>query len=289
MLDKLFTSEIGSSEIRLLELDGSLAVFESDHAYEPGDRLRWSSGDGQEPVTLEIQGSRDQIFWAQVVEGRLNRPVGPADGRCRSRSRHPLRLRVRSREMPNFAAMTRDLSADGCCLETDAPVHPGAVLTLTLDNQDDEIESTGTVVWSTLTSPYHCGVRFAEGPWRSQIARLIQARNQELAQLETTRFADYEVLELARPGQLVASTEPDNSLKLCIRDGVAEYRYRFEKLEHFEQQLCPGDTVAYIYELPGTHQQVHFRFVAPDRRVLLEIKAASCQAQSTALGREEVA
>ena len=58
------------------------------------------------------------------------------------------RFRVTSRELPNFAGMTLDVSSGGMMLQVQAPLHEGKVLNLRVETGDDNpLEFQGTVRW----------------------------------------------------------------------------------------------------------------------------------------------
>lgn len=92
-------------------------------------------------------------------------------------------VRVSSRQIPKFFALTEDISAGGLRLCTPGPLTVGSALEMSLDLDDPAISTiviSGEVRWSAMKGDgsYHSGVRF-EGMDRTQIRileRYIESR-----------------------------------------------------------------------------------------------------------------
>jgi hypothetical protein len=83
----------------------------------------------------------------------------------RSVQRLPLAVRVSSRQLPQYFALTEDLSVAGVRLRTTSSLREGTLLEMSLDLDDPAmpvLQVSGEVCWSAMKGDgsYHSGVQF---------------------------------------------------------------------------------------------------------------------------------
>ncbi len=90
---------------------------------------------------------------------------GPAD---RASERHDLSIRVMSKDLPGYRALTHDLSRTGVQLETEAELALYSILELNMEFDQEELPNfscPAEVMWCKVIDKrktrYRCGLRFA--------------------------------------------------------------------------------------------------------------------------------
>lgn len=153
--------------IQPLEFSDGLLAFRCDRSL-PFERLTVASltSAGSVVARLEVcsydnsqRVYRGQLENCQETLSLMQLParIGP---------RLPLAVRVSSRQLPQYFALTEDLSLYGLRLSTADPLAAGAGLEMDLDLDDPGLPTltvSGEVCWSAMRADgsYHSGVRFS--------------------------------------------------------------------------------------------------------------------------------
>lgn len=228
----LFSVKNQPIEARLVGRSGREALVET------AERLSWD-----EPVELlgalvKVQAHRrlpeGWLSSVSLLEGDFEVPVAEGvEYPLRSQSRLPISLRARSQWLPNFEALTVDLTAEGTQLLTHAPLRPGdeLALSLDLDNGLGPVELRGVVRWSRMTPPFRAGLSLepADSRQRARLEAYLESLNQEA---------------FATP--INAHSEPDRLrqaayLQTFYREGRQVWMslYTHEEAMHYEfDQVC---------------------------------------------------
>jgi len=110
---------------------------------------------GEDPVEMEytadVSGPEDALAWLRQRYGSEVLARGGQEER-RATPRHLNRIRVRSRNLVRFQAVTHDLSTQGVRLIAEGDVSPGTVLDMDVQLDHDrlpDVKARGQVVWST--------------------------------------------------------------------------------------------------------------------------------------------
>lgn len=248
------------ASIRPIEIDGEKVVFVSDTDHAPGDELRLSASDS----VLAVLGRRtsesgENIYWGRLSQGDTEVLGVEVEAGERVCPRTSVCLKVRSPELPNFSAVTENLSPWGARLRTDDPLVPGDTLTLTLEIEDVTIsEVEGVVRWSSLTEPFTAGIAFAPGPWQSELGRLLKQRSKE-AQLVDLSPVEAEVWRFPAEATLIKVDCPNSSLNLTVHSGGHHYVFSFEEPEVLHEDMSAGVLAAVSrLTLPGGATRVRF-------------------------------
>jgi len=109
---------------------------------------------GEDPVEMEysadVSGPEDALAWLRQRYGSEVLARGGQEER-RATPRHLNRIRVRSRNLVRFQAVTHDLSTQGVRLIAEGDVSPGTVLDMDVQLDHDrlpDVKARGQVVWS---------------------------------------------------------------------------------------------------------------------------------------------
>jgi hypothetical protein len=146
-------------------------TFACEILLEAEQGLKIRDREGRHAEVQVRQRRRDDehrwIYFADLIDGALE-PEGPTPGyHWRETSRTPLGVRVRSPRLPDFLALTEDLSLEGAQLQTAGPLQVGEEIEFYIDLDDGSptVASTARVCWSRLTQPWRAGLAFQElGP-----------------------------------------------------------------------------------------------------------------------------
>lgn len=224
--------------VELVDLRNNQLLFRSNRKYPDGQQLdvKVALPPGSGKVTtlpIQVMSSRPLenggiLYNARVladVEG-VELQGNIKDPALRRAPRYAVGVRVRSRRLPGYRAITVDLSRSGLQLETDGPVQTGEMLDLTLefDRQGlPELNCDARVVWCRqLPKSDRCRVGLEFAP-RSAAARqsldrvadFFEGRAQagvEKLLDEAKRHDDHP----AHPAAAVAEPEPEAPVR---RDG----------------------------------------------------------------------
>lgn len=147
-----------------LQVHGDLLTFCLPAQVQPGDPLKVTVEEHSLEITVEsCRPVSDEEF---LITARSPMPL---EGRVesasvlgsRSEPRRPERLRVMSPELPDYQALTRDISAGGLSLE----VQPGELLGLNISFPDfeEDVSSEVQVLWCRDEGGrYAAGCRFLD-------------------------------------------------------------------------------------------------------------------------------
>ncbi len=126
---------------------------------------------GEDPVEMEysadVSGPQEALAWLRQRYGSEVLARGGQEER-RATSRHLNRIRVRSRHLVRFQAVTHDLSPAGVRLIAEGDVSPGTVLDMDIELDHDrlpDVKARGQVVWSAPHEEgrtWFLGLRFTE-------------------------------------------------------------------------------------------------------------------------------
>ncbi len=237
MLSKLSTRT--QSAIKLVEVDEDRVVFVSECAFTPGDALRMSA-DGEAVVTVEghrMTASGHHLHWGSLSSGGLESTSTLTDGDDRNCARTSVCLKARSPELPNYAAMTENLSPWGVCLRTVEPLTPGKSLTLTLEDTEATVADIPAIVrWSSLTEPFWCGLSFESGPWQARLNQLLEERQRQAPLLDQDAPVS-EPWHFPVPGQLITVDSTPSALTLTIESRGHHYVFSFEEPDILELDI----------------------------------------------------
>lgn len=131
------------------------------------------------------------IYFAQLLEGEIE-PQWPAPGyQWRRSPRYVVGLRVRSPQLPEYTALTEDLSLEGLQLATAGPLRVGEEieLHLDLDGGFPALHTMARVCWSRLTQPWKAGLAFSDMD-SSSLATLRAYLGQRAHESRLPGFAD---------------------------------------------------------------------------------------------------
>lgn len=151
-----------------LEVQGDLLTFCVPSEVRPGDSLRISVE--EHALQLEVESCRpvgDEEFLVTAraplpLDGLL--PSAPVLG-SRRQSRLGERLRVMSPELPDYQALTLDISDGGLRLEVTDGLQPGELLDLSISfpGTDREVNCEVQVLWCQAEgNRFTAGCRFAD-------------------------------------------------------------------------------------------------------------------------------
>ena len=151
-----------------LQVQGDLLTFCLHAAVQPGEILKVRIE--EHALELSVESCRQVSQEEYLVTARSPVPledqvdsVTVLGTRCEARI--PERLRVMSAELPDYQALTRDISGGGLSLETGEPLQPGELLALNISfpGYDGEVASEVQVLWCRDEGGrYAAGCRFLD-------------------------------------------------------------------------------------------------------------------------------
>lgn len=164
--------------VELVDLRNNQLLFRSNRKYPDGKQLEVKvalpPGSGRvTTLPVQIVSSRPLEGGGLLYNARVLADVGEVkvsgnvrDPALRRAPRYAVGVRVRSRRLPGYRAITIDLSRSGVQLEADGPVQPGQVLDLTLEFDRYEVADLccdARVVWcrhDPARDRYRIGLEF---------------------------------------------------------------------------------------------------------------------------------
>jgi hypothetical protein len=178
---------------------------------------------------------RSWIYFAELLQGELE-PEWPTPGyQWRITPRFPIGVRVRSPQLPEFSALTEDLSPDGAQLQLAGPLNVGdeIELFLDLDSGFPSVHCVGRVCWTRLTQPCRAGIAFLgmEGDGQAQLRSYLAERSEESVLpglvAETVEQPELEASVLEKLAFLQSSFNEGETLVLSLltNDEVMEVRF----------------------------------------------------------------
>lgn len=170
--------------IHPLEFSDGLLAFRCD-ASLPFERLTVASltAGGAITARLEIFSYDDanRVYRAQLEDCQQTLDLMQLPARATRRL--PLAVRVSSRQLPQYFALTEEVSTCGVRLVTASALREGTLLEMSLDLDDPALpvlQVQGEVRWSAMKGDgrYHSGVRFCaiDGPSQRALERYIEQR-----------------------------------------------------------------------------------------------------------------
>lgn len=176
--------------VELVDLKEGQLTFRSNRNYAKGKdvdvRLMLPPGSGKiANLRVKILSCRKLekgglLYSAKVIGNVADAQGAPVhDPAMRKAARHNVGVRVMSRQLPGYKALTVDLSRTGMQLEIDKPIESGGVIGLNLEFDRVDLppmEVDAKVVWCrphpTRDDRFRCGVHFQPTP---EIAKQIEA------------------------------------------------------------------------------------------------------------------
>lgn len=163
-----FFSQDQSVLVQPLYKNGNSLAFVCDQLLQSTGDLKVRDKDGHH-AEVQIQQRRradDQnwIYFAELRQGTLE-PQWPTGGyQWRQSPRLSVGVRVRSPQLPEFTALSEDLSMDGMQLSPAAPLRVGDEIEvfIDLDAGFPEVQTTARVCWSKMTQPCRAGLAFLD-------------------------------------------------------------------------------------------------------------------------------
>jgi hypothetical protein len=193
MFKKLFSVFEGNSPvIEPVEFRDGLLAFRCQRRL-PFQALTVAAPTPAGPVKTEIlvcsYDPTQQVYRAQLPQVAVGDTLQRLHIESRGTRRLTQALRVSSRQIPKFFALTEDISVGGLRLATEDIMRAGSILEMSLDLDDPAVPTMivrGEVVWSALKGDgtFHSGIRFLdlERLAARRLERYIESR------LETQRI-----------------------------------------------------------------------------------------------------
>lgn len=184
-MKKLLSSLLQSSPvIEPIEYCDGLLAFRCERSL-PFEALTVTSLTRGGAVATEIKvcsyDINQRVYRAQLAD--CAESLQRMEMQARSTQRLSQAVRVSSRQIPKFFALTEDISANGLRVATTEALEVGSVLEMSLDLDDPAIPTIqvrGEVRWSAMKGDgsYHSGVRFDGSQSGSQrvLERYIESR-----------------------------------------------------------------------------------------------------------------
>ena len=233
-----FFSKDTSIEVQALYRNGNSLAFACESLLEDHDQVTVKDREGHQ-AAVQIQNrrradDRSWIYFAEVLSGDLE-PDWAAPGYAwRQTARHAVGVRVRSPQLPEYSALTEDLSPDGAQLQTFGPLQVGDEIEiyLDLDNGFPSIRLLARVCWSRLTQPWRAGVAFLDldAQQRNSLANFLGERSGEsvlpglVDHTADSTEVDASVLEKLAFWQSTTNVGDGLLLTLLTHDEVMEVR-----------------------------------------------------------------
>lgn len=279
-----FFSKDDSILVQPLYRNGNSLAFACEELLNPEGGLKVRDREGHQAEVLVQQRRRadDQnwLYFAEIVTGSIE-PEWPVPGyQWRQSPRYPLGVRVRSPQLPEFNALTEDLSAEGAQLNTSGPLQVGEEIEIFLDLDEGfpALRGVGKVCWSKMTQPWKAGVSFTELDPESQgvlRAYLAQRYGESvLPGLAVDQEPEFEPSVLEKMALLQSSFDDGEALvlKLLTNDEVMEIRFQNARVL---QSDLSSQLVSRIVSLPLPEGPTRTALVDPNGATLVEIESGS--------------
>ena len=218
------------------------------------------------------------LYFAELVSGELDSDVDAPKLRLRRSPRFPVGVRVRSPQLPDFMALTEDLSVEGAQLQLSGPVRVGEELQMELDLDGGyaPVRVLARVCWSRLSFPWRAGVAFLRiaEDGQADLRSFLGQRYGELSsqERETDRAERPDHSMLRKQAFLHSSYDDGDAviLKLITEDEVMELR--FSKPRVLQADLVT-QMVGNIVTQPGAEGLIQTRLLDPQGHVLIAIES----------------
>ena len=281
-----FFSKDDSVLVQPLYRNGNSLAFACEELLNPEAGLKIRDRDGHLAEVLVQQRRRadekNWLYFAELLEGSLD-PQWPVPGyQWRQNQRYPLGVRVRSPQLPEYSALTEDLSTEGAQLNTTAPLRVGEDIEiyLDLDNGFPAVRGMGRVCWSKMTQPWKAGVVFTELEPESQHvlqAYLSQRYGESVLpglSVESDMDSEHEPSVLEKMALLQSSFDEGDVLvlKLLTNDEVMEIRFPGAKVLRSD---LSSQLVSRIVTLPTPKGPTRTALVDPNGTTLVELESGS--------------
>lgn len=261
--------------------NGNSLAFTSGSPLElkQGVAVRDSTG---RRAQVEVQKRRrlDEATWlyfADLVHGDLDTQEGDPELQLRRDPRFPVGVRVRSGGLPDYMALTEDLSVGGAQLQVLGPVRVGEELELEidLDGAVAPVRALARVCWSRMSSPWRAGLSFLrfEGDGAAALARFLSDPcGFERVEAPTPGAKAPDGSMLRRHAYLHSSYEDGDAviLKLITEDEVMELR--FSRPTVLSADLAT-QMVGNIVTQPGGEGLIQTHLLDPAGHTLLAIES----------------
>lgn len=253
-------------------------------ASEKGLKVKDREGRQAEVLVQHHRRADDHswIYFAELLAGSLE-PEWPTPGyHWRQAPRFTLGLRVRSPQLPEFAAMTEDVSLEGLQLSTTGHVPVGEEIEvhLDLDQGFPAVTALARVCWSKLTQPWKAGLAFTEMDVTNQNALrayLSQRYSESVLPglaVEEESVPAFEPSVLEKMALLQSSFDDGDYLvlKMLTHDEAVEIRFFKPQVlqSNLETQL-----VSHIVTQPTVEGLTRTWLLDPNGSTLVELESTS--------------
>lgn len=277
-----FFSQDNSVLVQPVYQNGNSLAFAAQTVIDAasGVAVRDYSG-GHAQVEIRQRRRVDESTWlyfAELLSGELDSGQDVSTLRIRRSPRFSVGVRVRSPQLPEFMALTEDLSEEGAQLQLSGPIPVGEELQLELDLDGGyaPVQVLARVCWSRLTIPWRVGVAFMtiHEVGRADLRSFLEQRYGELSPRESqpqqTELPDQSMLR--RHAFLHSSYDDGDAvvLKLITEDEVMELR--FPKPKVLQADLVT-QMVGNIVTQPGDGGLTETRLLDPQGHVLIAIES----------------
>lgn len=219
------------------------------------------------------------LYFAELVSGELDSNGTGPELRLRKHPRFPVGVRVRSPQLPDYMALTEDLSVEGAQLQISGAVRVGDELELELDIDGGvaPVRVLARVCWSRMSSPWRAGVSFLriDEEGQSDLRAFLAQRYEDFEPPESeSKEVSYPDQSMLRKHAFLHSSYDDGDaviLKLITEDEVMELRFARPKV--LQANLITQMVGNIVVTQPGEKGFTHTRLLDPDGQVLIEIES----------------
>ncbi len=272
--------------VQPLYRNGNSLAFACEELLTPDGELKVRDRDGRQAEVLVQQRRRadDQnwLYFAELLDGSLE-PEWPVPGyQWRQSPRYPIGVRVRSPQLPEYAALTEDLSAEGAQLSTSGPLQVGDEIELYLDLDEGfpAVRGLGRVCWSQMTQPWRAGISFSDlDPESQSVLHAYLSRRYGESVLpglagESQPETGFEPSVLEKMALLQSSFDEGDALvlKLLTNEEVMEIRFRGARVL---QSDLSSQLVSRIITLQTPEGPTRTALVDPNGATLVEIESGA--------------
>jgi hypothetical protein len=280
-----FSSKNDAVLVQPLYRSGNIMGFACESMLDTQVDLKVRDRDGH-LAQVHVQQRRradDQnwIYFAELREGALQPESSLPSYQWRQADRYPIGVRVRSPRLPEYTALTDDLSAEGAQLSPGGPLQVGdeIELHLDLDCGFPALCVLGRVCWSKLTTPWRAGVAFVDlQPEQQRVltSYLSQRQGDDVPGLATadSEPRGIEAPTLEKLAYLQSSFDDGDTLvlNLLTHDEVVEIR--FQNARVLQTNLC-SQLVGNILSKPTPDNTTRTLLIDPHGTTLIEIESAA--------------
>ena len=281
-----FFSKDDSVLVQPLFRNGHSLTFACEILLEAEQGLKIRDREGHQAEVQVHQRRRvdehSWIYFAELIDGALD-PASPTPGyQWRETSRTPLGVRVRSPQLPDFSALTEDLSLEGAQLQTTGPVQVGDEIDfyIDLDNGFPTVAGTARVCWSRLTQPWRAGLAFQEFDPESQsnLKNYLSQRQTESGLPGLTDdpnpAEDFEPSVLEKMALLQSSFDEGDTLVLQLLTSDEGMEIRFPGAKVMQSNLAT-QLVSRIVTQPTPEGLTRTWLLDPENATIVEIDSGS--------------